>query len=453
MYQKILKNLVPIIFFITLILGIMSRVNLLNNTDIWYDEAFTGLVVKEDLGGILSIIAQDRVHPPLYYLLLKGWVTVLGNSELTLKLFSLVFGITLIITAYVLLRKFINSKAALIASGIFSLSPFFIQYSIEARSYIMLALEVLIATIIFLKLYKQKFNSISELVKKVDFKYLLVISLIMLFTHYISIIFIGASITLLILKVYPRLEKSLWAGLILLLAIILGKGLVFSGNFKLIELSNLHTKWLEEAQPIEIGKILYSFLFGLDNQALARQEVFSFTFLNNLNPIFILIIVLTIVLTINEFKSKDIVKKIISKILFLNILLVTITSLAGLNLFLSRYLTFLGVVYITWISIYLSNINSKKLVSLGLVYLLLLSQVTWVNSNKRFNLSEIKAQIESNRVVTQTPFDYTVLKYYLDNNRNLYFLDSSEWQMKKTPWPFFKKSQIIDKTSSTDIIL
>lgn len=79
MYQKILKNIGLISFLPILVLGIISRLNVLNNSSLWYDEAFSGIMVREDLNGIFSIIAQDRVHPPLYYLLLKLWTAIWGE--------------------------------------------------------------------------------------------------------------------------------------------------------------------------------------------------------------------------------------------------------------------------------------------------------------------------------------------------------------------------------------
>lgn len=453
MYQKILKNIGLISFLPILVLGIISRLNVLNNSSLWYDEAFSGIMVREDLNGIFSIIAQDRVHPPLYYLLLKLWTAILENAELALKGFSFIFGVGLIIASYYLIKRLIGTKAALITSGIFSLSPFFILYSLEARSYIMLALEVLVAVVLFLKIYSTKFKDIKSLINLRYFKYLAVVSILMIFTHYLSISLILSFGVFFVLRLFPKLEKLMWIAMAAILALILFKGMISNGDYRIFPKNITHTSWLSDAQPLEIGEVLYSFIFGLDNQAISKQPVFKFNFIENLTPVFIVLLVLVIVFILKGFDEKNKVVKGISKLLLFNIVAVTIVSLFGINIFLPRYLIFLSVVFIVWIGIYVSRQDLKFIITSAAIYLLLLTQLNWANSNKVFNnIEELRAGAESSRrVVVESPFDYLVLKYYLNDHRNLYFLDSDYWHIQETPWPFFRKSQITDFTTDSDL--
>lgn len=453
MYQKILKNIGLISFLPILILGIISRLNILSNSSIWFDEAFSGVMVREDLNGVFSIIAQDRVHPPLYYLLLKLWTLIFGNTEFTIKGFSLVFGIALIIAAYYLIKKLVGTKAALITSGIFSLSPFFILYSLEARSYIMLALEALVAVVLFLKIYSTKSKDVKTLINLRYFKYLVVVSILMIFTHYLSIPLILSFGVFFILKLFPKLEKIMWIGTVAVLALILFKGIINNGDYRIFPKNITHTSWLSDAQPLEISEVLYSFMFGLDNQAIAKQPVFKFNFIENLTPVFIVLLVIVIVFILRGFDDKNKIAKAISKLLLFNILAVTIVSLFGINIFLPRYLIFLSVVFVVWVGVYVSRQDLKFIITSAVIYLLLLTQLNWVNSNKVFNnIEELRAGADSSRrIVVESPFDYLVLKYYLNDHRNLYFLDSDYWHMKETPWSFFRRSQITDFTTDSDL--
>jgi uncharacterized membrane protein len=57
---------------------------------VWLDEANTALIANESLKQIVSSLSRD-VSPPLYYFLLSGWVRLFGNSEIVLRLPSVLF--------------------------------------------------------------------------------------------------------------------------------------------------------------------------------------------------------------------------------------------------------------------------------------------------------------------------------------------------------------------------
>lgn len=56
----------------------------------WRDEAFTYFLAKENVFKITSLTAKD-FNPPLYYLIIHFWMKIFGTSEITLRLFSLIF--------------------------------------------------------------------------------------------------------------------------------------------------------------------------------------------------------------------------------------------------------------------------------------------------------------------------------------------------------------------------
>jgi len=438
------------------ILGLISRLNIINKSSFWYDEAFSGILIKQDIPTLFSIIVQDRVHPPLYYFLLKIWATIFGNTDTVLRMFSVIFGMALIVAAFIIIKKLFNTKAAIAAAGIFALSPYFILYSLEARSYIMLGLEALIAIYFFVTLYKQKIAGFKELIKSRNFKILLGISVLMLLTHYLGLILIGIMGILLFIKLYPKTEKIMWGALSVILVLILANGLINSGNYRIFPKADTHTKWLVDAQPLDISEMLYSFIFGVDSQQISKQEVFNISLIQNLTPVFIVILVLCIVFGINYSRSKNKTVSIVSKLFLLNVLITLAVSLFGINILVPRYVMYLSIIFVVWIASVVSQMNIKGYAIAAAVYLVLLTQVIWVNSNTYFDsqsLTELDQKLEQNRVVVKSPFDYLVLKYYLNNYRNLYFLDSPTWNMRNGLWPFFERSQIILKTETGDTII
>lgn len=110
---------------------------LYHNLDIslWHDEAFSALLIKYPWGEMIHRIGLD-VHPPVYYITLRLWNYALGNSLLSLRGFSIFFGLLTAVGAYGFVQTaFKSPKAATISALLIAISPFQLQYATEARMY------------------------------------------------------------------------------------------------------------------------------------------------------------------------------------------------------------------------------------------------------------------------------------------------------------------------------
>ena len=151
-----IKNKEFYILAIILLFVGLFQATLLNKTSIWHDEAFSVLLPQYNFGQMIYRIGLD-VHPPLYYILLKGWFFLFGNSVFTLRSFSLLFGILSVITFFYLIRFiFKDRKLSLFLSALFLLNCFFIQYEIEGRMYTLALFFSLASTFFLLKALKGK---------------------------------------------------------------------------------------------------------------------------------------------------------------------------------------------------------------------------------------------------------------------------------------------------------
>jgi uncharacterized membrane protein len=63
----------------------------LTDSCLWFDEIFSIHAAEHSIGSLLWFVAQDLIHPPLSYLLLKGWISIGGESLLWLRLFPVFF--------------------------------------------------------------------------------------------------------------------------------------------------------------------------------------------------------------------------------------------------------------------------------------------------------------------------------------------------------------------------
>ena len=60
-----------------LVVGVVAgRAATLLRYDLWYDELYSVFTALGDLGQLWQASVADRVHPPLFYIVLWGWLKV-----------------------------------------------------------------------------------------------------------------------------------------------------------------------------------------------------------------------------------------------------------------------------------------------------------------------------------------------------------------------------------------
>lgn len=137
--KKILGNELFILGLILLLALILRLVNL-GAEPYWGDEVLSLDIVKHyqgNLPGMINYLKEIEVHPPLYYILLNFWSAWFGFSELAIRSLSLIFGLGTVWLAYHAGRKFYpGTKFGLAASLITAILPLQIEFSQEARPYI-----------------------------------------------------------------------------------------------------------------------------------------------------------------------------------------------------------------------------------------------------------------------------------------------------------------------------
>lgn len=126
-----------------IILGLVLRLISINQS-LWLDEATTAIVSKMSFTDIFTKFLPNDFHPPLYYLLMKYWVTIFGSSEISLRVPSIIFGLTTIYVVYKISKNYI-------APLLIATSGLLIYYSQEARMYSLVALIVSLAIYFYIK--------------------------------------------------------------------------------------------------------------------------------------------------------------------------------------------------------------------------------------------------------------------------------------------------------------
>jgi Dolichyl-phosphate-mannose-protein mannosyltransferase len=122
-----------------ILVALAVRVPRLGATNLWLDEANSWLLAKYSLP---TLLANIRASPgsPLYFVLLKLWVVVFGESERALRSLSLVVSLALIPVTYTLGARTISRRAGLLGALLLACAPMQIYYAQEARVYMLVTL-------------------------------------------------------------------------------------------------------------------------------------------------------------------------------------------------------------------------------------------------------------------------------------------------------------------------
>jgi uncharacterized membrane protein len=184
------QKIINFIFWISITSAIILRFSHLDTKVFWHDEIYTELRIsgyknidpmnarsgkilskknllvfqgvsdQKSLKDTLSSLSED-VHTPLYFILLKYWQDLWGNSITTIRSLSAIFGVLCLPALYLLTRQLFKSKqTAKIITSFLAVSPMFIRYSQDARPYSLWTLSAIIST--YLLVIALKNNTIKS---------------------------------------------------------------------------------------------------------------------------------------------------------------------------------------------------------------------------------------------------------------------------------------------------
>lgn len=138
-------------FYLLLIViaGAAFRLYHIGWLSLWLDEAASEWMSRQSVSYLLTVLPTYETNPPLYYLLLKGWRTLLGDGEAALRLLSAVIGTATIPLVFAMGKmlggKSSGAKIGLLAAAMLAFSSLHVQYGQEARAYVLLVFAVALA--------------------------------------------------------------------------------------------------------------------------------------------------------------------------------------------------------------------------------------------------------------------------------------------------------------------
>lgn len=126
--------LYTIILSVFVVAFLFTRIYMLYNTTVWYDEAVSLIFAKLSLKEIIKQSIYEQ-NTPFYYFFLHFWYLLFGNNILVLRLSSLIISSLSLLFLYLLTSKITNKWGALISIVLVYISPLQTILSVELRSY------------------------------------------------------------------------------------------------------------------------------------------------------------------------------------------------------------------------------------------------------------------------------------------------------------------------------
>src|SRR4051794_3231480 len=95
---------------------------------LWLDEAQSVAIARSPLSGLFAGLREDGA-PPLYYLLLHGWIGIFGQGAFAVRALSGLFSLAALPVAWALGRRLGGPRVATALVLLLATSPFAIRYS------------------------------------------------------------------------------------------------------------------------------------------------------------------------------------------------------------------------------------------------------------------------------------------------------------------------------------
>ena len=144
-------------------------------------------------------MARREANMGLYYILLKIWIEVFGDSEFMVRLLSVTFAIGGVVMTYAIGVRLFNIRAGLTAACILAVNAYFLKHAQDARVYTLLLLLATSSIYLFI-----------QAVEKQHYKYYIALGLInalVLYAHFLGFMLLIAQFTSL---AFLPLERIQW---------------------------------------------------------------------------------------------------------------------------------------------------------------------------------------------------------------------------------------------------
>jgi mannosyltransferase len=127
--------------------ALLIRALVASGSGLWRDEAlFMFITRSESWSGMIDFLQRHESHPPLFYALMRVWLSMAGDSDAAALALPVVLGAALVPVVYLVGASVFSTRVALLAALLTALSPALTQFSAQVRPYSLLPLLALLSS-------------------------------------------------------------------------------------------------------------------------------------------------------------------------------------------------------------------------------------------------------------------------------------------------------------------
>lgn len=363
--QRILKELTGnylVMFLLIFVFSVFFYSYKIGFSDLWSDEIYTKSMLSGSPGDFYAMFKND-LHPPLYYIGLRVYTALTGQSPEALRAFSVIGVLATLLLGYFAGQRIFGKQGAIWFCLLLISVPMLAVYSHQARMYTWAAFSVtgvFIYSCLFLRTGATR-----------DLVFLVIFTLAAAFLHYYSMIAaFTANLFVFLHLVFTRNKRWLnHVAAMLVTALMLLPWLsMFLVQFRRVQ----HAFW---APGVSLSSIATCFAIPFTEQfwVTGFSKVFS--------VLMYVLVVVTIILSFRKSFSGDRLAIWLSLFIFLGTLSVaTIVSLFSQPILYSRYVVVIVLMLIVPVTILLTRVKPGWLRVVLLPAILFLGIRTSVNA-------------------------------------------------------------------------
>ena len=105
-----------------LLLAFFLRAFKLDGQSCWFDETVTVYFSNQDMLSLLQGVLEDRVHPPLFYVLMHFWL-LMGKEQFVVRAFPVLWGTLSVAAVYPVGRLVGGRRVGTLSALLLAISP------------------------------------------------------------------------------------------------------------------------------------------------------------------------------------------------------------------------------------------------------------------------------------------------------------------------------------------
>lgn len=354
----------------------------------WFDEVYSWNLSLETPKDIIAITSGD-IHPPLFYIVLKGWTNIFSDSVFSMRMLATLLSMFSLLFLFMICKEIkITEKRTIFVLLLYAVSPLNVYYSQEVRMQSLNLFLTIGSTFFFLRFLNNKKNLYGFIWA--------IFSALSLYTHYFALLILFSQMVILLIKFLQKEIDLKFGGFAFLFSLI-----------PLILFSPWVPTFLQQSakgQPWRVGQ---TFAQVSENYLTFFREIFFSSYWNYENKgviigttVFSFILICFLIASVIKYIIQSDRKKISMIVLFFVPSIIAFIISFRQSIIFSRYLSIIAPYLFILCTFFIFRIH-KKYISYPLIAILICASAYGLNINysndyKNNDYRKIEAYLEKN---------------------------------------------------------